>query len=206
MVGRGQGQQLARHELSRAMYHPRTPFLERILDAIGRLVTKANEAVPGGWWALVALAALIVLGVAGVLAWIGPVSRQRRRVADPLLAGARPLSARDHRLQAQRRAAAGEYGLAIIERLRAIAAHLEESGALAARTGRTASELAAEASQSLPGEATALEAAARLFGDVRYGDRPGTADGYLILRDLDDRICAARPSPVTPTAVTVPAW
>ncbi len=53
------------------------------------------------------------------------------------------------------------------------------------RPGRTADELAAEAGAVLPGETAALGAAARLFDDVRYGGRAGSADGYQRLRDLD---------------------
>ncbi|WP_075896675.1 DUF4129 domain-containing protein [Actinomadura sp. CNU-125] len=44
--------------------------------------------------------------------------------------------------------------------------------------------------------ADALRAAVRTFDDVWYGDRPGTADGYAQVKDLDDRLRAARPAPL----------
>jgi len=45
---------------------------------------------------------------------------------------------------------------------------------------------------------------ARLFDDVRYGQRPGTAAGYQQVRDLDAAIQAARPVAAagTPAAAT----
>lgn len=192
-VSRREGQQLARAELSKAMYHPGVPIVERIEQAISRFLNSAGVSVPVGWWSIVALAALAVICVAAVLAWIGPVARSRSRAVDPLLSSTR-LSARDHRQRAERLAAAGDYGAAIIESVRAIAMDLEERGVLPPRVGRTADEFAAEAGQALPGQAADLREAARLFDDVRYGERDGTAAGYQRLRDLDARLRSARPA------------
>ena len=110
-----------------------------------------------------------------------------------LLQGKR-LSARDHRENAERQAAAGDFTAAIVESVRAIAVDLEERGVFPARVGRTADELAAEASRVLPDHAAGLRDAARLFDDVRYGERAGTAAGYERLRDLGTMISAARPA------------
>jgi hypothetical protein len=192
-VTRQEGQQLARTELSKAIYHPGVPITERIEQVIERFLNSAGVAVPVGWWAIVALAALLVIAIAAVLAWIGPVRRSRSRAVDSLLASGQ-LSARDHRQQAERMAAAGDYAAAIIESVRAIAVELEERGILAPRVGRTADEFAAEAGQPLPGHATGLKAAARLFDDVRYGERTGTTAGYQQVRELDVAIQAARPA------------
>jgi hypothetical protein len=95
-------------------------------------------------------------------------------------------------------AAAGDYTAAVIESVRAIALGLEERGVLAPRSGRTAVELAAEASGPLPGHADGLSQAARLFDDVRYGGRDGTAEGYQQMRDLDASLRAARPATAAP--------
>jgi hypothetical protein len=200
LVGRQAGQRLARAELSKAMYHPSPPLLERILNAIARFLDRAQGAMPGGGWTLVALVALVVIVAAGVLAWVGPVARARSRGPDPLLASARR-SARDHRQRAERLAAEGDFAGAIIEIVRAIAVDLEERDVVPPRVGRTAAEFAAEAGRALPDQAADLDAAARLFDDVRYGDRPGTAGGFQRLRDLDAAMRAARPD-VTAT----PAW
>jgi Domain of unknown function (DUF4129) len=192
-VTRQEGQQLARTELSKAIYHPGLPITERIEQAIERYLNSAGVSVPVGWWAIVALAALLVIAIAAILAWVGPVRRSRSRAMDPLLSSGQ-LSAHDHRQKAERLATAADYAAAIIESVRAIAVELEERGVLAPRVGRTADEFAAEASQPLPGHATGLRAAARLFDDVRYGERAGTAAGYQQVRELDAAIRAARPA------------
>jgi hypothetical protein len=200
LVSRQTGQRLARAELSKAMYHPRPPLLERILNAIARFLQSAQGTMPGGWWTLAALAALVVIVAAAILVWIGPVTRTTSRGAGALLASARR-SARDHRQQAGRLAADGDFAAAIIEIVRAIAVDLEERDVLPPRLGRTAAEFAAEAGRALPDQAAELSAAARLFDDVRYGDRPGTAEGYQRLRDLDAAVRAARPD-----VTAAPSW
>lgn len=199
-VSRQAGQQLARSELSKSMYHPGVSLIERIEDAINNFLNSAQGAVPGGWWTAIALAALLVVLVAAILAWIGPVARSRSRALDPLLSSGR-LSADEHRRRAERLAAAGDVAAAIIEIVRAIAVDLEDRGVLPPRVGRTAAEFAAEASRALPDQAAELRAAARLFDDVRYGERAGTADGFQRVRDLDAAIRTARPD-----IVATPPW
>lgn len=195
-VSRAAGQRLARGELSKSMYHPGVPLAQRIAGWIGRAIDRilnsAGVAGPGiSWWAVVGLAALVVLTVAAIMFWVGPVRRSARRAAAVLPAG-QQLSARDHRQRAERMAAAGDFTGAVIESLRAIAAELEERGVLPPRPGRTADELAAEASAALPGHVAGLRQAARLFDDIMYGGRDGTADSYRRLHDLDAGIRAAR--------------
>jgi Domain of unknown function (DUF4129) len=189
-VTRQQGQRLARAELSKEMYHPRVSLSEWIDRAINDLLNGATATV--GRAGLVVFAAVLAVAIVVVMAWIGPVARSRSRGRIPLLAAGQ-LSARDHRQQAERMAAAGDYTAAIIESVRAVAVDLEERGILPPRVGRTADEFAAEASRPLPDHAADLMAVARLFDDVRYGQRAGTAAGYQRVRELDAAIRAARP-------------
>jgi hypothetical protein len=203
-IGRAAAQRLARAELSKAIYHPREPLTRRILGVIMRWLTglfNTGNSVPGGWWALVALAAIAVIVVAVIMTRIGPVARRHRR-ADAQVPGIRVVTASDHRSRAARLASAGDYSAAILECVRAIARQLEERGILAPRAGLTADEIADEAGQALPGDADALRDAARLFDDVCYGQRQGTSDGYRRLRALDARIEASEtgPQPVPVTA------
>jgi len=195
-IGRRAAQQLARAELSKPEYHHHAPLLQAIILAVlaflARIVNAASDAVPGGWWALVALAALAVIVTAGVLNWIGPLARAHRG-SGPLAAAGEARTARHHRQEAQRLAAAGDYSAAIVECVRAIAAGLEERGMLPPRAGRTADELAAEAGRALPGHADALRDAAWQFDEVRYGQRPGSRAGYERLSELDRRIMASAP-------------
>jgi hypothetical protein len=197
-VTRAAGQRLARQELSKSIYHPGVPLIQRIENwisgEISRLLQSAGiGGTSGGWWAVVALAALLVIAVAVVSFWIGPVARKGRRGPDAALSGGE-LSARDHRQKAERSAAAGDFTAAIIESVRAIARGLEERGILAPRLGRTANELAAEASRPLPEHTRGLAQAARLFDDLLYGGRDGTQAGYRQVRDLDTALQAARPA------------
>jgi hypothetical protein len=196
-VTRAAGQRLARQELSKSIYHPSVPLPQRIenwvSNELSRLLQSAGIGGPsGGWWAVVALAALLVIAVAVVTFWMGPVARKGRR-ADPALSGG-GLSARDHRKEAERSAAAGDFTAAIIESVRAIALGLEERGILTPRLGRTANELAAEASAPLPEHTRSLAQAARLFDDLLYGGQDGTQAGYRQVRDLDTALQAARPA------------
>jgi hypothetical protein len=193
-IGRDAAQRLARQELAKAMYHPRQSFLGWLSAQLDKLFRSANAAVPGGWWAIVALAALAALVVALVLAWVGPVARSRWQASSGPLRGNAPLTAREHRERAADLAADGDYSGAILECVRAIAAGLEERALLPPGPGRTADELATEASRLLPGLAGELATAARLFDDIRYGGREGTRDGFERLRDLDTAIGAASPS------------
>jgi hypothetical protein len=192
-VTRRAGEQLASTELYKPIYHHPVPWILRLVRWITRGLNAAGLAVPGGWWALIALAALIVVVATFAVAWIGPVALSRKRAPGPIRSEA-GLSARDHRQNAERLAAAGDFTTAIIESVRAIAVGLEEKGILPPRPGRTADELAAEAGGMLPALAGSLTGAAGLFDDVRYGDRAGTAEGYARLRDLDTTIRAARPA------------
>jgi hypothetical protein len=137
-----------------------------------------------------------VIVTAGLLAWIGPVARTRRRPG-PLTPQGEVRTARHHRQDAGRFAAAGDYSAAIIECVRAIAAELEERGVLPPRSGRTADEFAAEAGQAMPGHADALRGAARLFDDVCYGQRPGSKAGYERLSELDRQIMVTAPRVTT---------
>ena len=123
-IGRQQAARLARDELSKPIYHPQESLTYRILHAIARWLDRlfqSADKLPGGWWSLVALAALAVIVVAVVLAWTGPVVRSRRRPRE-LAASGPARTARDHRIAARRFAAAGDHGAAICETVRAIAA------------------------------------------------------------------------------------
>jgi Domain of unknown function (DUF4129) len=202
LISRGPAQRLARQELARSIY--RVSWPRRVLNAIGRWLNSLLDGGSGGahhvqWWAVAALIVVVVLLLAAVLYWIRPARRSRRKAA-PVLDGS-PLSAADHRRSSAQLAARGDFAGAIVEGVRAMAADLEQRGVLPPRPGRTASELAAEAARALPatavpGGAAALENAARLFDEVRYGGRAGTRSGYEQVRDLDAAVRSARTASV----------
>lgn len=188
LIRRRPAQILARRELGKVS------IWVRILHDIEQLFNSGANAVPGGWFGLVVFGVLIAVLVVAIVTWARPSARQRIRARSVLGSTAR--SAQDYRQSATRLAGAGDFGEAIVEAVRAIAAELEERGILPPRPGRTADELAVEAGGELPGLAADLRAATRLFDDVRYGDRPGTAAGYEFVRRVDGQV---RTAPVTAT-------
>jgi hypothetical protein len=187
LVGRLRGNQLARRELARAIYHPSLPsrLAARFVNWLESLVLHGS-AGSVDWLAVILLGigALALLGGVGYIAWSARVDRRYRAA----VVEGKPRSAAEHRSAADGFAAAGDYRSAIIERVRAIAVDLESRQILPPRPGRTAAELGAETALAIPAEATALSHVTRLFDDVRYGGRPGNQDGYQQVRDLDTRI------------------
>ena len=202
-IGRDEARELARRELDKPIYHRDQPsWLERVLDRVGDWLRELSgrTAEPtahgnGGGWVSIVVIVLLVAVVIGLVAWLMRGRRNTRSARKPLL-DETPSTARSHRDAAEDHAAAGRWAEAIRERLRAIARDLEERAVLAPRPGRTADELAAEAGQALPDLADDLRTGVRIFDDVWYGGRPGTPDGYTRLRDLDERVRAAKPRPL----------
>jgi uncharacterized protein DUF4129 len=190
-ISRGAAQRLARTELSKSIYHPHESVAQWIQNQLSKLFDSASSTVPGGWWAVVALVVIAVLVIAGIFARIGPLARTRSAPGSRLLGAASSLSAREHRDLAERYAAAGDNPGAILEFVRAIATELEEQAVLTPGPGRTAAEFAAEAARLLPDQAAELTAAAIVFDEVYYGDRPGSREHVDRLRALDGRIRTA---------------
>jgi hypothetical protein len=56
------------------------------------------------------------------------------------------------------------------------------------RPGRTADEAAEEAGVQLPALRAELSEAARIFDEVRYGNRPATAEQDQFLRQVDAEV------------------
>jgi hypothetical protein len=183
-ISRRAAQRVARQELAEMS------TWQRIVQWIGRLFAATGNAVPGGWLGLIVLALLAVLAISVVLFWVRPTGSRRDRAGSVLTTRAR--TALDYRRAAERRAAAGDYSGAIVERVRAIAAELDERGILLPRPGRTADELAFEAGRQLPALADDLRAATRLFDDIRYGEREGTQQGYQLVSRIDIDVRTAR--------------
>ena len=104
------------------------------------------------------------------------------------LFGSTEMTAAEHRAAAATCAQRGDWALAIRHRLRAVARDLEESGTLAQLPGRTAGELAAEAGAKMPALATEFSSAATIFNDVTYGEVAGTAAGYAVVAELEERV------------------
>jgi hypothetical protein len=198
-IGRDQARELARQELDKPIYHRDRPsFVDRMLDKIQEWFRDASPESKGDGTApfsstftIIILLTLAVLIVAAVLWWMR--GRGNLKGGNKALLDERPSTAGDHRADAERFAAAGQWAEAIRERLRAIARDLEERVILDPRPGRTADELAQEAGAVLPVD---LTPGVRIFDEVWYGDRPGTEAGYQLLKDLDEAVRKAKPRPL----------
>ena len=186
----------ARRELSDPAYARARPGwvtrLARWLLARLQDLQVPDGLAPGRILGLVLLLVLLAGVVAMVLTRTGPLRRAGRtnRVGAVL---DEHRTAAEHRCLADEAAAAGRWTTAVRERFRAVARSLEERTVLDERAGRTALETATEAGGAMPAVSVDLRSAARLFDDVVYGGRPATAAHDRQLRQLDDRVAAARP-------------
>ena len=120
-----------------------------------------------------------------------PRLRRRRRVARP--AGpARPLpaprvpepAAPGHAGLADRLAAEGRYAEAVRERLREMVRALVDRRVVEPRPGMTVTELTTAAAHVRPGVRPALHAAAAIFSDLWYAQRPASAEHDRRMREL----------------------
>lgn len=208
-ISRLRGQELARRELARSIYRP--SLLARIWHDITHWLGSLPSASAGtpSWWGLLLTAVALAAVVAAVVYWLGP-TRVNKRAGSAAVIGTTPRTARQHRDAADQLAAAGNYGGAIIERIRAIVVDLEARDVLLRRPGRTAMELATEAGAAFPAETDELFDAAHGFDDVRYGGRAGTERAYRRVRDLDVRLAAVAathpdPAPTTGALPVLPS-
>lgn len=194
-AGREESRDAARRELQKEMYHRDDPSLfTRLVGAVGRevgrLFTRAAELAPGGRVGLAVLLLLIVLVIVAIRWKLGPLARSSG-VLDAT-GRYRSTTATDHRREADRCAAAGDWAAAVRERLRAIVRELETRGVLESRPGRTATEVAAAAGALVPGIAGDLRSAAQTFDEIWYGGRPAGREADALLRDVDERVRRAR--------------
>jgi Domain of unknown function (DUF4129) len=170
--GPGTAREWLREELSRREYQPSLSerFWHWVQDLFGRLHDATLGA--GGFNPVVALVLLALL--MALVAFV--LSRLRANPGGDASAGAvfteTRMSASDHRAQAQGALARGDWGTAVVETMRALAAGLFERGLVVEERGATAHEIVATAARSFPAQRDRLERAAVSFDETRYGDRP----------------------------------
>lgn len=179
----------AQQELAKPIY-PRPSLSDQLsqwLDEFLYRLIMEGSSVPGGWFTI-AILVLLVVAAFVVAVRIARRTMRTNRGAGQGLFGTHELSAAEHRATAQAHAAQGNWAAAIRHRLRAVARQLEETGLLNPVPGRTASELARDAGELLPGFNADLRRAATVFNDVTYGEKPGTEADYRMVADLDDAL------------------
>ncbi|GAA4222043.1 hypothetical protein FHR32_004208 [Streptosporangium album] len=195
-IGREQARREAAAELLRSEY-AKESLVDRVMRAVnqflGDLLDQESVGVVGSVAARIVLAMIVVAAVVAVVMIAHRTVRGGTTRKEGIF-GDRRRTAAEHRETAERLAAEGRWAEAVRERLRALARDLEDRVIVDSTPGRTADELAAEAGRALPEFAAELAAAARVFDDVTYGEVPGTAEAYGVLRDLDERLRTARPT------------
>lgn len=158
-----------------------------VIDWFGSLQVPTGDGPPA--LALVIGVAVLTAAVLAALLVYGlPRWRRRSRVGDDLFGEVDRRSARQLRRDADRAAAAGDWGTAIAERFRATARGLDERTIVSVLPGTTAHGFAVLAARAFPEHTGALQGAADDFDAVRYLGEPGDADGYARVRALDDDI------------------
>lgn len=195
-------------ELSDPSYAASQPtWFDLLSQAVLEWLTSLNFGEGGAFSPIVLVVLLALLAVAVVAALLiygVPRWRQRSRLTDELFGEADRRTARQLRRDAERAAGAGDWTTAIAERFRAIARALDERTIVTVLPGTTGHGFARSAGRQFVDHAAQLLRAADLFDEVRYLGRSGSAEGYALVRELDEAIDRA-PSPVPDlgTVVTV---
>ncbi|WP_350347287.1 DUF4129 domain-containing protein [Agromyces sp. G08B096] len=158
---------------------------------------QGGVGLPGGILPVLAVLLVVVLVVVGILVFGVPRLRRRRGGGGraPLFDDADTRSLAELRRAADAAEAAGDYGLAIEERFRAVVRALVDRELVRAHPGTTAHGFAASAAPGFPGHASRLQSAADAFDAVRYLGRPGTIEEARALAALDRDLAAATPVP-----------
>lgn len=190
----------AERELADPVYRAAEPT---VIDRAARAVAEffaglLSPSAPTGWGpaALVVLAVIVVAAlVAAILIWGRPRPTPRsEHDVSALFDTDDERSADDLRRDAADAARRADWDEAIVLRFRAFARGLVERGVVEPPPGATARAFARETARALPALRPALEPAAATFDDVRYLRRPGTAERYAAICDLDDAAVRARPA------------
>ncbi len=195
-----------RTELSRPEYQE--SLLERFTRWFNELVESVREATGtgGGLSPLLALflLALLVGGIAFAL------SRLRANPT-PATTGAavfseKPLTAQEHRDRAHAALSGEQWGDAVIESVRALAAGLVERGLMPEQSGVTVHEISARAAELFQDRSLRLETMSTVFDETRYGDRPADEARARDVVELEEELATrgARETGVRTPANVVP--
>ena len=195
--GGAEARQWLAQELQKAPYQAAKPSVfdlvaQAILQWFQDLFTDKHSAAPAVLL-VVALAVVAALVVLALVLFGAPRRNRRSGVGGALFGDDDRRTADELRRSAAAAFAAGDWSTAVLERFRALARALDERTVLNVFPGTTATGFARRAGDAFPDERAALAAAAAVFDDVRYGDRPATREQADEIGALDDRVAAARP-------------
>lgn len=177
-------------ELSRPEYQE--SLVDRFAHWFNRLLNAAGEVGGAGGLSPVIALVLLALLVAGIAL---ALSRLRANptsgtTGSAVFSDAR-LTADEHRRRARTALSSQDWGEAVVEAVRALAAGLLERGLVPEQSGVTVHELGDRAAALFPGHLQRLEATTRVFDETRYGDRPAdegqAREAVLLEEELSGR-------------------
>ncbi|WP_281451152.1 DUF4129 domain-containing protein [Paenarthrobacter nitroguajacolicus] len=144
-----------------------------------------------------ALPVIVVLAVALIIVAVfvvRPRLNARRASRHEDIYGAdSTMDADDYRKRALAAADDGDWAAAVVDQFRALVRSAEERDVIDVRAGRTADEASAQLGQVFGAAQERLDAAARLFDAVRYGEQGATRSDYESTRDLDAELLTMKP-------------
>lgn len=185
----------AAEELAKAEYRDAAPswlqtLWEDFLRWLSSLDGSAESAgpVPSP---VIGIVIAVIIAIAVILARprLNPAPRQARDVFEP----DSMLGAQDYRARAEAAAASGNWGDAVVDRFRALVSSAEARSILDPQPGRTADEVARDLAVPFRHEAARLDAAARTFDAVRYGNAAANKVDYHAMTSLDTALETTRP-------------
>jgi len=193
-----EGREWLREELAKQEYQAARPtwfdlLAKWVQDRIGDLLSNVGGGGPPGFGFLIVLVIIVVAIVLAFLVFGLPRINRRSTVTGALFGDDDYRDAAGIRAAAESAAARGEYELAITEAFRAIARGLAERTILTVNPGSTARDFSERAGIPFPALADDFVAAATVFDEVRYLDRPGTRERYEQVSTLEKRARQTKP-------------
>lgn len=186
----------ARDWLSRELSRPeyQESLLERFSRWFDDLLNSASEAAgQGAMSSVVALVLLLVL-VTGIALALSRLRANPTQAAPGSAVFSDPrLTAAEHRRLARTALDQEQWGAAVVESVRALAAGLVERGLMPEQPGVTIHEISDRAAAVFPAHGPRLEVAARAFDETRYGDRPADERQARATVELEQELGAADP-------------
>jgi hypothetical protein len=187
----------ARAKLRRELLHPeyhQENLLQEVfnwlLRKVGSGLDRASQAPPLS----TLMAMLIFVALALGLAWLVSRARYTARENDERRSVLTEEAVTADELRARAAAAleAGRFEEAVVEGFRATAVRQVERGRLSDTPGATAHEVAEALAREYVALADRVHRSARLFDEVRYGDRPATREQAASVLALDDDLVVRR--------------
>lgn len=204
-----EAQSWLRDELAKAPYQAAQPtWFDRLSQSVVNWLTSLTAPdgnTFGAWIPVIVVVLVVAILVAAWLIFGSPrLNRRSRLSADQLFGDDDRRTADDMRRSAADAAQQGDWSLASTEIFRALARGLAERTVLTVSPGTTAHDFGQRAARAFPLAEDRLAAAARVFDDVRYLDRPGTEAGYREMLALERELSAATPERLEAPALAGP--